>query len=370
MKIEIHQSDLKLALSYIQKAVPTKPQLPILSFVLLTASDEGIQLSATDLYLGIRTKISGKISEPGRIAISGEMFRQIINSLPAGEIQISTTDKTVQIVQNKSRSSLPFQAGEDFPVFPEVKGENINLSLNQIEEITQHIGFAASLDQTRPVLTSISFSKSDQGLEIAATDGFRLAVLTLEGEKLDKNFTPALIPAKAFGEILRIASSEKISNIVWTISREQKQALFQVGDTELFIRTIEGEYPPYHQIIPHEFKFSLDLDVEEIWMHLKRAMIFTKDVSNIVRIRLSQNSLEVYAVSPTLGEYSGSFGVNFDVAEKIEIAFNANYINDLFMAHKPKNVLLQFNEPLKPVLFTFDHDNHYKYIVMPFRVIV
>lgn len=366
MKIKVLQENLKIALTYLQKAVPSKPQLPILSSILIQTTKDGLMLSATDLYFGVRCFTQAKVEKEGTIAVPGEIFKQLITSLPAGELEMSAEDINVIVKAGKSVTKLPIQNGADFPQFPDVEGENISLTIEEINMIERNVSFAISLDQTRPVLTAVLFRFTPEKLAVVGTDGFRLAILDVAAKQSQESWQ-MLLPARAVNEMVRIANQLKVTEVSFLVSSELKQAKITVGDTELFVRLIEGEYPPYEKIVPTSFLSEVLLDSEELLSQLKRAAFFARDTSNIVRFKLAGSEAVITAKSPAYGEYVGSMDVRGNLSQPVEIAFNIFYVIDFLNNTKAEQTKLQVNESLRPAQLSIDGINHYKYIVMPFR---
>lgn len=367
MKLRVLQENLKTALIYLQKAVPSKPQLPILSSILLQTSEQTLILAATDLYFGVRCTTKAKIENHGVIAVPGEIFKQLITSLPAGEIELSTSDTQLVIKTTKTTSRIPIQDGAEFPQFPEVEGESITFSISDLNEFDKNVAFATSLDQTRPVLTTLSFVFSSEGLEIAATDGFRLALLKKNTHQTEQR-TQLLIPAKALNEAVRIANQLKVESIDMVVSTELKQIKINIDNTELFVRLVEGEYPPYAKIIPESFSIAITTDAEELMAQLKRAILFARDSSNIVRLKITKNSeLEIIARSPAYGEYVSQVACEGSLGEEIEVAFNIHYLIEFITNTKVEQIKLSVNESLRPAQLSIPGVESYRYIIMPFR---
>lgn len=365
MKLTVLQENLKTALNSLQKAIPSKPQLPILSSIYVQAKGDSLTLAATDLYLGIKCTIPAKIEEEAVLVIPGEILKNLIFSFSAGEVKIEKEGASLVVEYDNSRSLLPFQSAEEYPPFPEVSGENYSLSTELLRKIEKYIAFAAALDQTRPVLASILFSFKKDGLEIVGTDGFRLA--TLHSTETLKDFEQdILIPVKSLSEVFRMANQTDVKYIDFKISQELKQVLFNIDGVEIYVRLTEGEFPPYKRIIPPEFLYTFTLDWQELVAQVKRAFLFSRDTSNIIRLEINKKEMCIKANSPARGEYLGKMVVSYD-GEPLTIAFNALYLLDFLNIQKDGDVTFSMNESLKPASFQIQEEQGYTYIVMPFR---
>lgn len=367
MQITVLQENLKQAISYLQKVVPSKPQLSILSSILLKAENNHLLLYATDLYIGIKTEIIVEVEQEGIVVIDGEVFKSFISSLNVGKIQLKLEENVLHVSQGKIKSKISCQTAEEYPQFPEVNGDEFTISLNDLEKIQNLVMFCASNDQTRPVLTSILLKFSPENLEVVGTDGFRLAQLYFK----DKSFSidkSLLIPAKALAEFYRIAKQLGEKELKIVVSEELKQLLFKVANVQMYVRLIEGDYPPYEKIIPPEFRINIEFDTEDLLQELKRASIFARDASNIVRLEIDQDQLLIKSASPNYGEYNGSIQIKNSSEIGGKIAFNVHYLIDFINASKAEFLHFSMNESLKPAMFVNPQDKDYLFIAMPFRV--
>ncbi len=367
MIIKVLQENLSASLNNLTKAIPHKPQLPILSSILLEAKNNECTISATDLYFGVRSGVQADIHEEGTIVVPGKQFKEIISSLPKGVLTLEFKDKEFNILSEKTKTSLSCQVSDEYPPFPVIEGDEFDLSFTQLEKIEKLVSFSASLDQARPVLTAVLFKFSNEGLEVVTTDGFRLAILSLDNQDYQEEKV-FLIPAKALSEVYRIVARLKVENVVFRISKELKQVFFSIEKVLVFIRLIDGKFPPYEKIIPSIFTTEVIFDTEELLENLKRATIFAKEASNIVRFEIKKNEVLIKSSSPSFGNYKGILkNVKVTGEEKV-IAFNIKYLIDYLSAIKQESQWFGMNESLKPAMFKPEVESSYKYVVMPFKV--
>lgn len=367
MKLNVLQENLKNSLNYLQKMIPSKPQMEVLSSVLLKSVDNKLTLSATDLYLGMKTSLLVEMEKEGELIVNGELFRSLVNSLENGKITLELKENLLIISQGSTISKLSCQKTDEFPSFPKVDGDSFILSLSNLERIQSLVSFSAGIDQSRPVLTALLLKFKQDGLEVVSTDGFRLSNLILRDIKRDQERT-ILIPAKAFSELYRIAKQVEAGEIEIIVSDELKQLLFKINGVEMYVRLIEGDYPPYEKIIPPEFLIKVEFDGGDFLTQLKRAAIFSRDASNIVKIKLEKDKMSITSQSPSFGDYAGEIVINNFSGEVGEIAFNVNYLIDFINAVKPESLTFEMNESLKPAIFKDNKIDNYFHIAMPFRV--
>jgi len=367
MKIVLLQENLRSALASVGKAVPSKPQLSVLSSILLRATESGLELAATDLYFGIRTTVLAEVEETGALLIPGKLFLESIQSLSAGKITLETDKTVLKISSANTKLQLNGQTSEDFPAFPTKDGLEYVMPLTQLEEIDQFVRFSVGTDPTRQVLTALLFNFQDQQLQVVGTDGFRLSVLQqsltspLEAQRF-------LIPARVISEVVRIMGQEKVENATLFLSHDMKQVSFALGQTEVFVRLIEGDYPPFEKIMPADFLIQASWDGEEFAAQLKLAMIFARETSNIIKFEVGTETLTLSATSTLQGNFTGTMPLALHKGEPSLIAFNARYLMDFITNVKPQQIWFGMNESLKPALLRPDGKTQFTYVVMPFRV--
>lgn len=367
MQIVVLQENLQNALTYLQKAIPSKPQLPILSSILITVSDNVCTVGATDLYFGVKATIAAQIDKPGQIAVPGKEFREIISSLPAGEIQLSFEGTTLHIKTTHTNFTLQCQDCSEYPQFPQITGERATLHKKVLEAVSSMVLFSTSADQARPLLTGVLFILDEKNTRAVATDGFRLSVC---------DFTPApeqqpiqfILPARAVSEVCRISAQMQSENVVFTVSESLKQVFIAFDSIEIYARVLEGEYPPYEKIIPASFTTEIAVPCDELIEQVKRSTIYSRDTSNIVQFEVTEKKLVIKASSSTLGNFSGEVPSAKVTGCGGLIAFKAKYVLDFLNAAKNSDVIMTMNDSLKPAIFQAKDLPGFQYIVMPFRV--
>lgn len=367
MEITLLQENLESSLNYIQKAVPSKAQLPILSSILITAENGICQVGATDLYFGVRATVQAQITKEGTVAVPGREFREIVGSLPAGEIILQYDSGTLTIKTAHTKSTLQCQESKEYPPFPQVSGEITTFPRQIFDTVAQVILYSASNDQARPLLTGVLFDLKETTIRTVTTDGFRLSIadFTTAVQQAPLQF---ILPVRAVSEVCRIATQLGTETITCTVSQELKQVYVALDTIEIYSRILEGDYPPYERIIPSIFTTEVTIASEELLEQVKRATIFSRDTSSIVQLVITGETISVQASSSTLGSYSGEIVSAKITGEGGSIAFKSKYILDFLQAAKQTDIWFGMSDSLKPALFQAKSLNGYRYIVMPFRV--
>ena len=335
MKLVCSRSDLNTNLSFVSRAVPTRPTHPILSNVLLYADEENqrVRLTGFDLSLGIQVSFPAQVVEGGVSAIPAKLFNDIVSRLPDGELTLvcdTEAEANDTAVVNLTSASGHFQLrrmdAEDFPALPIIEeGEMLHLS---VEALTQGLGgalFAASSEETKQVLTGVHLTLQQDSLEFAATDGHRLAVVespNSDGEGNAVEDFEVTIPARALRELERLLGTQGKDDKI-ALRCDEGQVVFELGDQRLTSRKLEGAYPAYHQLITNQFSKQVTLGRKRLISSLELVAVIADPKHNLVKFSLdseNQNlSLSVDAKERGNAEQSMPAEISGD---GIEIAFN------------------------------------------------
>lgn len=367
MNFKVQQSEIKKYVSFLQKTIPNKPSLPILASIHLELKNNLLTLSATDLFFGTKTSLPVTAESEGICVVPGKEFIEIITHSNANELTFEKVNDTLFIKDSHSTAQLQTFDSSEYPDFPTISGITFTLPFSLFEKNYSMTNFSISLDQARPILNSLLVSITSGKPEIVATDGFRLCVVN-ENVQLDQDIT-LIIPQKSVSEIVRIGKQLQTKNLTLTYDSEMQQLLCEFSQVSLYIRLIDGSFPPYKKIIPTAFEHEIVIAGEELSQALKKASIFSREASDIITFSLQDNSVYITSQSPTLGSFSHLLEIEKQSNQlpNIEIAFNSKYLLDFFSNVKPDQVWVGINDSLKPVVFKTNSASELQYIVMPFK---
>ena len=356
------------------RAVPTRSTLPITNNILLEADDDQLTLSATDAEtIAITYRIASGITEPGTITLPSRLLSDFVATLPPQPIEISLAERSRQVSLSCARNeaSIGGQAADEFPPIPPVEdGDTIQLDADALRHSINQVAFAAATDDSRPVLTGVHFALRDGSLRLAAADGFRLAVNTIEvgEESADRE---AIVPARALNELARLLPevSEQISV---TFNPAGTQVLFDLGHATLIAQLIQGTFPNYEQLIPSGHATRTEVTVGEFMRETRIASIFARDGSGIVRLVASPGDgstgrLTVTARAEEVGNNEGEIDALVE-GEEARIAFNSRYLIEVLGALDSDRVAIETSSPSSPGVLRPVPDDGYVHVVMPMFV--
>lgn len=365
MKIRVLQENLMRAVQDSLKFISSKPPIAILSCILLETKDGKLHLRATDLSVSIHLVIGCKVEKDGAVAISGRVFADLLSTLPQGPLDIIVDGGKLLVKSTKANSSITITEEKEFPGFPEEKGKRISLGLKQLSSLLGLGGIAAGIDETRPMFSCLRFEYGDGGLAVVATDGYRLS---RKVEKVScKEKGGVMVSARIMREVERILQRLAKDSVDITLSEESGQIFFTTGDCVIALRMIEGEYPAYQTIVPQECEIRVEVSTTELLSAVKTAMVFSKEVSGIITLKITGKAMFVSSIAST-GESNSEVDIKIIKGSSGEISFNGKYLLDFLGAIGEGELQFGMNEPLKPGIFTLPTEKDFYYVVMPFRV--
>jgi DNA polymerase-3 subunit beta len=363
MRLQVTQQNLNRALGTVARVANTRNQLPILANVLIKTDKNRLSISATNLDIAISQYIGGKVTEDGSITVPARLMQDFISSLPDGVIELKLEDTKLHIKTDKYQSVVNGVLADDFPVMPAIQsGEQLQIPSLQLKRALQQVVFAASSDESRPVLTGILLRGEGTQLHLAATDSYRLAEKTLNvplAKPVD-----LLVPATAMHDLLRILGD--IEDTV-TITYDEQQVLFQVGDVELVARLLEGKYPDYQKLIPDQFGITAQIKRSELLNVTKVSSLFARESAGSITIEVDETAkqLSVHSVASQLGENTAA--ANGVITGNGTITLNSRYLLDGLGAISDDEVVFAFNGKLEPTVVRAAADSDYVHVIMPLK---
>ena len=362
MKLKVTQENLTKALGVVARVANARGTLPILANVLLKVEDNQLTIAATNLDIAITSRIGSQVQKDGALTVPARLLQDLVSSLPSGVIELEQEENRLRVQTDHYKSVINGVAADDFPVMPAIeKGVKVLIPAHILKEGLQQVVFAASNDESRPVLTGVIFQTIENQLYIASTDSYRLAEKKLIPLKEQLRL---LIPASALQDVLRIISdrSEDVE-----LFCDEQQVRFSVEGVELVARLIEGNYPDYRKLIPESFSVAATMPRQEFVNVTKVTSLFARESAGSVVLSVDDaaESLWMRAVASQLGENNASVAVQAQGSG--EITLNSRYILDALQAFGGKNTTIGFNGKVEAVLLSDPEDNSYRHLIMPLK---
>ena len=376
MKVTVLQENLARGLSIVSRAVSPRSTLPVLSNILI-ASDEGrLRLSATNLELGITCWIAARIDEEGSTTVPARTFADLVNTLPGDQVQLTLDVKTqsLHVKGGMSNNDIKCIDAQEFPPLPvpEMDGA-VQLNVADFKEMIQQVAFAASTDESRPVLMGVLLHVEKDNVTMAAADGFRLSVRKAQLSQTVPQPINVIIPARALNELARVASDSE-EPIYMVVPKNRGQVLFRVKDVEVVSQLIDGTFPDYQQIIPRNYKSRTLVSTAALLKACKQAEIFAREGSNVARFDIKQSNGEMQPSEVEISATSEETGKNETIVEatvdggSVLIAFNVKFLREALEVIKTPNVALETSAANAPGVVRPVGDDNFLHVIMPMHL--
>jgi DNA polymerase-3 subunit beta len=374
MKITIEKGELQKGLGRIQAIVEKRNSMPILANVLVRAERKGkkaqVELSATDLEVGIRGNHAAEVEAPGGVTASAKKLFEIVRELPDEPIHIATTENQyLDIRCARSHFVLAGTSAEEYPSLPEFSpGRTVRLQAAVLSTMIDRTMYATSLDETRYNLNGVYFEVLPENAKIrmVATDGHRLSYVDRGvGPELEGLASGVIIPRKGLAELKRLVDEEDADEI--ELAFEGSNGLARKGEVTLVMRLIEGEFPNYRQVVPKSAAHRLVVSADPLRHALRRVAILSAERSRAVRVQVGAGKLSMSSSNPELGEAQEELDIDYS-GPVLKLGFNASYLQDALTATRAKEVEIAFQDEMSPIQLRPTDDDDTLAIIMPMRL--
>jgi DNA polymerase-3 subunit beta len=364
MKVICTQENLKNGLLTTGRIISPSNTLPVLNNFLLKTEHGQLKISSTNLEIAITTQIRCKIEEEGEVTVYAKTFSDLVSNLPNTNLSLETKPGELKIETESYHTSIKTLPAEDFPLIPQIEKNNtILVSGKELKKALDQVIFAASSNQTQPEISGIMFSFGKE-LKIAATDRYRLAEKRLSLEKKLEQEQVVIVPQKTAQELSRIVGNLTPEAGVEIIVN-QNQISFDINQTQIISRLVDGQYPDYQQIIPTDFKVNIQVEKKPLVSALKAGGIFSQAGSSVVfgygdgKIQLSSESADVGSSQVVVpAEVSGEPG---------QLLLNFHYVLDCLNALDVEKINIKIIDDNSPALILPEGQQDYVYLVMPIK---
>ena len=376
MKFIISSNKFKKVVSLVSHLCGSNLTLPILNNILINLKKDILELSSTNLEIGLSVFIPVEMEKEGKITVPGKIFSDFISSLPDGDVKLEEKDLTMNIKCKGFQAKILGKDSKDFPVLPQIKEEKLTeLEASEIVSGFSKVSHVVSSSDARVEISGILMKIEKKNLKLVGTDSIRLSEKKINLPEETKK-TLIIIPQKTAVELNYI-----FSNFPGTISVvvDPSQIAFNLKAKDpldpkitLVSRLIEGQYPEYEEIIPKETKTRAILDREEFQKKIKIASLFSSRIQDVkLAFRPAKNhpeknegSLSISAASSEVGETTSEIKGKIE-GNPLEITFNWKYLLDGLSVINSSEVFLGANDPTSPTILKPIGDETYLYVLMP-----
>lgn len=365
LKITVNRDDLLRELHAAKLVVETKTTIPILTNLLLEATETGLAITATNLTRTVQTFAPARVESMGKITVPARKLYDYIKLLPMGDIKIEEGENGwVKLRAGRSNTKMVGMSAKNFPLIPSYAGEALALPTETLRTMLSKVALAISDEETRYTLNGALFELKGARMRLVATDGHRLAVVEQDTAQDWPDIT-ALVPGDAL-DVLRGLMSDFAGPIV-SMAQDADRIYFFVGPRTLATQRLTGTFPKWEQIVPKFTDAGLPLDTATTLGALRRTLTFADGHTSAVKMTITGNELTFTAKCVELGESIES--VEVIGGAPVETGFNGKYISE-FLQLVDETVTLHVKDAQSAALFVerLDTGLEYRYVVMPLRL--
>ncbi|MGB0872228.1 MAG: DNA polymerase III subunit beta [Solirubrobacterales bacterium] len=364
MRLTVDRAIFVEALLPVGRAVSTRSIIPALSGIQLQAETGSLTLTATDGDISIRTKIPAEVESGGESVVPGRLLADVARQLPTGDVSLVVDESGLLAIDcGTAAFKLRLLPADDFPAIQPVSGQKVTLPVSEFSETIDQVARSASRDETRPHLTGILLSVDGDKLRSVATDSYRLAVRTTSiGEPVSERIE-ANVPARALQEATKISEGHDTLEITLT----DRQISFEVGETLLVSRLIDGQFPDFEQLLPDSYEHELDVDVSELFDAVKRVSLLAQR-NTPLKVALTDGELEVSAQTTDVGEARETIPAPDFSGDDLEIGFNPDFLREGLDSVHTDRATFKLISAFRPGLIVAGDDDEFMYLVMPIRL--
>lgn len=369
MRFTISREKLQEGLAAVASAVPAKTTLPVLANLLVQTSEKGLRISGTDLDIAVSTEVTADVESAGAITIPARKLSEIARELPPAPVKISSAgDQRITLECGRSKFKLLGLPKSEFPSFPAVNFDKaLRIQSGELQKLISHTAFAASTEESRPILNGVLWELRAEHMRMVATNGHRLAKMDVAAKTAGSKNTDLIIPPKALEQIRRLFPAEEELEV----AQGENHVGFRSPFTAVYTRLIEGPYPSYDQVIPRDNDKNAVLDKVAFAGALKRMSVVASDQTHRIRLAFNSGMLRFSVSTPDLGEAQDELPVRY-TGDPLDIGFNAAYLLEILRYMPTDEVKMTFKAPERAATIEpegWSDAAKYVCLLMPLRLV-
>ena len=385
MKFTVDQNAFWRGIDTVLDAVASKPAQPVLSNLMISVEDGALSLYATDLDLSMRTRVEATVSQPGRVTVPAKTLADITREWPEAELHVVVEEGRLVLSGRlgsgeggDGRYSLAVTPADEFPNMPEsIDGVVVDFTgSNQFDgqllrTMIDRTSFSVSKDETRPVLNGVLWRIDPEFMAMVATDGSRLAESRqqLSGDDgiVTGESAEVIMPPQICSQLAKLLSGGSLNRAIVGDS----QVLFDLGETQLLSRLIEGPYVDYEQVVPKDNDKRLSIDIERLLPAVRRVSILSSSYTHQIRLKMEQDTLELTASSQELGGDARETIPAGYTSEDLDVAYNAQYLLEILRKLGSGAVVFELRDSVTASIVrpgeAHEDGSDFYYLLMPMR---
>jgi DNA polymerase-3 subunit beta len=347
MEFAVQAQALQAGLAAVVAGLPGKTTLPVLSHVLLeTDGEHHVRLTATDLDTTVSRRIPAVVTVPGAALVPGRKLNEIAREIPdTCMLDVRLRDEKVGLwcQETRTRFKLPTLATDEFPSPPSVAwgADDHVVSARTLALLVERTAFAASTEETRPILNGVLWEFTAGQMGMAATNGHRLATTRVAAGSAPAK-PEVIIHPRALALVARLpGEGEEVR-----VALGPNHIGFRGEGWCVLSRVIEGPYPTYRQVIPQDNDKSMIADKALLTAAVRRMAIMASEQTHRIRMSLGSEPgrMRISVETPDLGAAHEDVPVDYQ-GDPLEIGFNAQYLLEMLRYLPAGDVRMTFKAP-------------------------
>jgi DNA polymerase-3 subunit beta len=370
MKLSITRENLSQGLGSVAATVPTKTTLPVLSNILVRAKGDRLELSGTDLDISVSASVPAEVTQEGALTLPAKKLSEITRELADAPVHLTAEGDQMKLECANSRFKLFGLPEAEFPSFPELDfSASWKMVAGDVQRLIAHTAFAASTEESRPILNGVLWQLRPDSTLMVATNGHRLARMRSALTEVNAPEADLIVPPKALAQVERLFDAEDELEV----AQSDNHLAFRSNHRAVYTRLIEGPYPNYEQVIPKDNdRFAL-VEKKSLESAVRRMAVVASDQTHRIRMQFQDGNVQLTVLTPDLGEGFDELELHYE-GESLEIGFNANYLLEVLRYMPTDEVKMGFKAPeraatVEPVSPEGEEPMDYLCLVMPLRLL-
>jgi DNA polymerase III subunit beta len=379
MKIKLKHEKLAKSLQYTSKAVNQKPNIPVLSNVLLDINKNGLRLSATNLDMGINVWIPGVVEQEGMVTVSAKFIADFVSAMSGDNVDLSLEGTVVNVKTEKSKANFNTIPASEFPVLPRTSQNPLfSISSKEFLVAMDKVLFACSTDLSAGKIQQsgvlFEFDRENEEIIFVGLDGFRLSKRTSKISNLPPELPTEqiIVPARYLGELVKIMQDYvELEDIEVYLSESKSQIIFKFEEIEFSIRLLEGPYPDYKRIMPDSDSYTFEVKKHDLESAIRVVNTFARSnlgYKTLFDLDLENSVVKLKSVVAEVGDNETVINVTEVHGESdLNTSYNLKYIQDVVAHIKGDSIIYETKGPLAASVFKDKSDARFVHLLMPLR---
>ena len=368
MELVVRKNDLLKELSLLQGIVERKNTIPILANVLIEASGSVVSLLATALDVCLKSQCEATVTKPGTLTLPAKKLFEIVNALPDTDVRIEEDKggKSVTVAADRFESRIQTLPASEFPTPPQDAGSpEASLPGASLKRMISHTRFAITSEDTRYFLNGAQLVLRPDSMSMVATDGHRLAYMSLRETPGENAKSDVLLPRKTLNEVARLADGGEAIEF----SQGENHLFFRSGTRLLISRKIDANFPAYERVIPKSNDKRIEFDRDRLSAAVRRVRLLSNERSKAVKFVIGKDQVEITSSTPEVGEAREMLPVDY-AGTNLQICFNADYVDNFLSVVQTEGVVLEFKDEMSQAVMkpVGAEGYEYTYVIMPMRI--